>query len=101
MIFEIHAERNKNDKKIFYYDNETNTLKDDVGVVYESQQQANTKNQSPVVPFSKDVPLKKSRAVKLVKIQMGLSCNYACDYCSQKFVERPKETNSLFGILRR
>jgi uncharacterized protein len=93
MIFEIHAERNKNDKKIFYYDNETNTLKDDVGVVYESQQQANTKNQSPVVPFSKDVPLKKSRAVKLVKIQMGLSCNYACDYCSQKFVERPKETN--------
>ena len=93
MIFEIHAERNKTDKKIFYYDNETNTLKDDVGVVYESQQQANTKNQSPVVPFSKDVPLKKSRAVKLVKIQMGLSCNYACDYCSQKFVERPKETN--------
>ena len=93
MIFEIHAERNKNDKKIFYYDNETNTLKDDVGVVYESQQQANTKNQSPVVPFSKDVPLKKSRAVKLVKIQMGLSCNYACDYCSQKFVERPRETN--------
>jgi uncharacterized protein len=94
MIFEIHAERNKNDKKIFYYDNETNTLKDDAGNVYESQQQANTKNQSPVVPFSKDVPLKKSRAVKLVKIQMGLSCNYACDYCSQKFVERPRETNS-------
>jgi uncharacterized protein len=94
MIFEIHAERNKNDKKIFYYDNETNTLKDDNGNVYESQQQANTKNQLPVVPFSKDVPLKKSRAVKLVKIQMGLSCNYACDYCSQKFVERPRETNS-------
>jgi uncharacterized protein len=93
MIFEIHAERNKTDKKIFYYDNETNTLKDETGIVYESQQQANTKNQSPVVPFSKDVPLKKSRAVKLVKIQMGLSCNYACDYCSQKFVERPKETN--------
>jgi len=93
MIFEIHAERNKTDKKIFYYDNETNTLKDETGIVYESQQQANSKNQSPVVPFSKDVPLKKSRAVKLVKIQMGLSCNYACDYCSQKFVERPKETN--------
>jgi uncharacterized protein len=93
MIFEIHAERNKNDKKIFYYDNETNTLKDDVGVVYESQQQPNSSKRLPVVPFSKDVPLKKSRAVKLVKIQMGLSCNYACDYCSQKFVERPKETN--------
>jgi uncharacterized protein len=93
MIFEIHAERNKTDKKIFYYDNETNTLKDDDGVVYESQQQPNSGKRVPVVPFSKDVPLKKSRAVRLVKIQMGLSCNYACDYCSQKFVERPKETN--------
>jgi uncharacterized protein len=24
---------------------------------------------------------------------MGLSCNYSCDYCSQKFVDRPKETS--------
>jgi uncharacterized protein len=24
---------------------------------------------------------------------LGLSCNYSCDYCSQKFVERPKETS--------
>lgn len=28
-----------------------------------------------------------------VKIQLGLSCNYECSYCSQRFVERPEETN--------
>jgi uncharacterized protein len=39
------------------------------------------------------VPLKKSRAVRKLKIQMGLSCNYSCSYCSQKFVERPPETS--------
>ena len=93
MIFEIHAERSKNDKKVFYYDNESNTLKDETGFVYESDPQQQNRKQTPVVPFSKDVPLKKSRAVRIVKIQLGLSCNYACDYCSQKFVERPKETN--------
>ena len=43
--------------------------------------------------FSKDSPLKKSRTVRTLKIQLGLSCNYACDYCSQRFVARPKETN--------
>lgn len=95
MIFEIHTEQpNNNHKKIFYYDNESNILKDDTGFIYESPPEQNTrKPQTPVVPFSKDVPLKKSRAAKLVKIQLGLSCNYACDYCSQKFVERPRETN--------
>lgn len=94
MIFEIHAERSKDDKKVFYYDNESNILKDETGFVYESDPSVNRKsNQTPVVPFSKDVPLKKSRAVRIVKIQLGLSCNYACDYCSQKFVERPRETN--------
>ena len=36
MLFEIHAERNVNDKKVFYYDNMTNTLKNSDGVIYES-----------------------------------------------------------------
>lgn len=93
MIFEIHAERSKDDKKVFYYDNEKNILKDETGFVYESDPSlVKSNNRSPVVPFSKDVPLKKSRSVRIVKIQLGLSCNYACDYCSQKFVERPRET---------
>ena len=92
MQFEIHAERNSSDKKIFYYDNMTNVLKDEEGHVYEypviQKQQA-----EPYKPFTKDNPLRKSKLIKLLKIQLGLSCNYSCDYCSQKFVERAPETN--------
>ena len=93
MIFEIHAEKNANDKKIFFYDNEKNILKDSNGVVYKSDNIKKSSTKLPVIPFSKDDPLKKSRLVKHLKIQMGLSCNYSCDYCSQKFVERAAETN--------
>ena len=32
---------------------------------------------------SKATPLGKSRAPKVLKIQLGLSCNYSCSYCSQ------------------
>ena len=38
-------------------------------------------------------PLKKSKDISTLKIQLGLSCNYSCEYCSQRFVERPPETN--------
>ena len=38
----------------------------------------------PIAPrVSKAVPLGKSRAPKVLKIQLGLSCNYSCSYCSQ------------------
>ena len=90
MIFEILAERDIDDKKKFFYDNETNTLSDENGVVYKNQE---IKRDFPIsVPFSRDVPLRKSRSIKKLKIQLGLSCNYSCEYCSQKFVERPPET---------
>lgn len=39
--------------------------------------------------FKPEWDLGKSKAVKRLKIQMGLSCNYSCSYCSQKYVERP------------
>ena len=32
---------------------------------------------------AKDKPLGKSRSPRILKIQLGLSCNYACSYCSQ------------------
>ena len=97
MIFEILAEKNEHDQKKFYYDNEHNTLKDEDGFEFNFTDLENIKKKQeglvPVVPFSKDVPLKKQNLARKVKIQMGLSCNYSCDYCSQKFVERPKETS--------
>jgi uncharacterized protein len=47
----------------------------------------------PVAPVtSRDTPLGKT-SPRILKISLGLSCNYACEYCSQRFVERNNETN--------
>ena len=43
--------------------------------------------------FDKDAPVGKVKDVKILKIQLGLSCNYECTYCSQRFVPRADETN--------
>lgn len=92
MLFEIHAERNAQDKKIFYYDNETNCLTDADGKLFEYPSIVKPQREE-YQSFDKHRPLKKSRSIQLLKIQMGLSCNYSCDYCSQKFVERATETS--------
>ena len=47
----------------------------------------------PVAPVtSRDTPLGKT-SPRIFKISLGLSCNYACEYCSQRFVARNDETN--------
>lgn len=92
MLFKILAERNKDDKKYFFYDNETNSLKTEDGFVIASSEFSATQHEE-YKPFSPDNPLRKSRDVRILKIQLGLSCNYACEYCSQRFVERPEQTN--------
>ena len=99
MIFEILAEKPglESDQKTFFYDNEKNILSDETGFIWEypnTYGDLENMEQKPFTPFDKNTPLKKSRKVRIVKIQLGLSCNYTCDYCSQKFVERPKETNA-------
>ena len=40
---------------------------------------------APAPRVAKDKPHGKSRAPRVLKIQLGLSCNYACTYCSQAF----------------
>lgn len=94
MIFEILAQKKGAPDATFYYDNEFNILKDAVGKIFEYPEENRLKqNKEPVTPFDKNTPITKVKAVKLLKIQLGLSCNYSCDYCSQKFVERAPETN--------
>lgn len=93
MLFEIHAEKNALDKKVFLYDNETNVLKDADGNVFKFPDMDKPLEQSLATKFSKYEPLHKSNHIVLLKIQMGLGCNYTCDYCSQKFVERPESTS--------
>ena len=94
MIFKIRAERNSTDTKDFLYDNTLNILSDSQGNIYEYPVgDRPIQTGTEVRAFSKDAPLKKSKKINILKIQLGLSCNYSCDYCSQKFVERPPETN--------
>lgn len=42
---------------------------------------------------SKSNPATKSKNIKKLKISLGLMCNYECEYCSQRFVERGDSTN--------
>lgn len=96
MIFEIHATRFEDgDTKIFHYDNHENILKDVDGNVFEYTEPDENRNKflKPHKSFDKNRPLKKSKLINTLKIQLGLSCNYSCDYCSQKFVERQPETS--------
>ena len=93
MKFEINAGRpGTPDNKIFYYDNESNTISDESGFIWEYPTPA-TYESPETKPFDKLNPLKKSKDITTIKIQLGLSCNYSCEYCSQRFVERPPETS--------
>ena len=93
MIFKILAEKDGT-SQTFYYDNLKNVLRNEDGLVFEySDYVSDTSRLKPSLPFDKNNPLKKSKLIKTLKIQLGLSCNYSCSYCSQKFVERPSETS--------
>ncbi len=91
-VFEILAERSANDRRTFFYDNMTNVLTDEQGTVFAFPDKR-ADNTIPAVVFSKSSPLKKAREISVLKIQLGLGCNYSCDYCSQKFVERGDSTS--------
>lgn len=92
MQFDILAVNRAGQELILHYDNHTNRLSTGTGFVFQDEK-IRRSDTAEFKPFSKDVPLKKSRQVHTLKIQLGLSCNYSCDYCSQRFVERAPETS--------
>jgi uncharacterized protein len=52
---------------------------------------------SPLVQPEVKIPSKiesGKRDLSTIKIQLGLSCNYECDYCSQRFVPHADQTNA-------
>ena len=65
------------------YDNQTSDLRWENGKpVIEDAQEASF---GTAIAISENAPGCKS-AITTLKISMGLSCNYACTYCSQRFV---------------
>lgn len=88
--FEIHATRNDGLATVLYYDNMTSELTWQNGTPVLPQPKARNWRVAPTT--SKETPVGK-RSPDVLKISLGLSCNYECEYCSQRFVPRSEEAN--------
>jgi uncharacterized protein len=85
-IFYVHGENwDTGEKKVFVYDNETSSLSVLGGEKIDLEKFSDYKGNfyKKAKQFSIDKPLGKSNSPKKLKIQLGLKCNYSCDYCSQ------------------
>ena len=91
MKFTIHALRpSTGERRTLFYDNQTGDLTDAEGMALVP---AHAVADRPVAPrTSRSKPLGKITP-RVLKISLGLSCNYSCEYCSQRFVPRVDETN--------
>lgn len=90
MRFRILAKNDKNEKAAFIYDNESSLFhrEDESHVIF------NPKHYKPFSQIvSAETPGQKSSDVKTLKVSLGLSCNYECTYCSQRFVPHGDSTN--------
>lgn len=77
---------------VIWYDNQTSELFNDDGSAL-SPVQAESKKFEVAFATSKDTPAGKSKSISVLKIQLGLSCNYECTYCNQRFVPHAESTN--------
>lgn len=94
MEFVIKARRDSDGAEAsFVYNNMTSELYDGDGKKLSPQPATQNKPNNDRRPniISKDMPGKKGE-IRTLKIQLGLSCNYECTYCSQRFVPRADET---------
>ena len=88
--FTIHARRPDGELLWMTYDNQTSALADASGQRIAALMDVAARPDAPAV--SRETPLAKS-SPRVLKISLGLSCNYECEYCSQRFVPRADETN--------
>jgi uncharacterized protein len=88
--FRVHAVGPDNSKKVFLYDNSASTLVD--AETGRSVVPVSPRPMPEVLRTSRETPNSK-KSPKVLKISLGLSCNYECEYCSQRFVPRAAETN--------
>lgn len=76
----------KQEKKM-HYDNQTNRL------IWENGSDVLEGSVDSSNDHVEQVNIDKGKDPNLVKILLGLSCNYECDYCNQKYVPHAEETN--------
>jgi uncharacterized protein len=98
--FKVHARRSADKSEaVFYYDNMTSRLTTEDGrlvVNPEIHERNKDRTWDTALVTTPEKPLGKVAQVKMLKIQLGLSCNYSCEYCSQRFVPHSDETNSKY-----
>jgi uncharacterized protein len=76
------------DNKYFYYDNWNGLLSDENGDPV-GQPGPDLLDYTPAFRVDQSTqPIRKHNAPRVLKIQLGLSCNFSCDYCLQKYVPR-------------
>lgn len=80
---------------VFYYNSDDSTLLDERRVPVDLSGLSHFKGKTgvPAGQVSLDTPGGKVGQLKSLKIQLGLSCNYECSYCSQRFVPHAEATN--------
>lgn len=79
--------------KVYYvYDNETSEIWNEDGTLLDVEPIYKVKYNTAKLT-SPSSPLGKGR-IKTLKIQLGLSCNYSCEYCSQRFVPNIEHANT-------
>lgn len=89
MMFAIHALRPDGQRITLQYDNQTSSLTWADGSAVVPVKAVEFRDATAV---SVDQPGRKG-AVRTLKISLGLSCNYECSYCSQRFVPHADSTN--------
>jgi uncharacterized protein len=100
MKFTISAtKRDNSERALFIYDNQSNELLHEDGrPVIEPVHAERAKSSLGLGIVAGKV------SPKVLKISLGLSCNYECEYCSQRFVPRSNESNHselesfMFGL---
>ena len=85
---------NSTELKYFWYDNMTSEILNDDMTPIPLPEISNLPKYTEAFATSKETPAGKSHDIKKLKIQLGLSCNYACTYCNQRFVPHAAETNA-------
>jgi len=80
----------------FIYDNETSEVFNRKEKLVNIKPPSFKRYKGSVKTVSIDSPGNKSSVIRILKIQLGLSCNYSCEYCSQRFVPNIDHSNTKY-----
>lgn len=94
-LFNAKGEFVKAEDAFFVYDNQTSEIFTEQGelVTVNPLFKQDFSNKKEFKAVSAETPGTKTK-IKKLKIQLGLSCNYSCEYCSQRFVPNIDHSNA-------